>query len=229
MILAHDRAVRRALRRERVFRDPLDPLAVSDEHLLRYYRFPRRELQWLCDVLEPHIGPVTRRSHAVPCHTQVLVALRFYASGSFQSVLGDSSHLSQASVSRIIRVTDVLYRKSLREIKMPRQPHEVRQTKEKFYRKRNFPGVIGAIDGTHIPITAPDVDEDIYVNRKNYNYLNLQVVCNADNLILDYCNRFPGSTHDAYIWHNSTICRRFQDREFGNSYLIGKCCLYVFR
>ena len=37
----HDR---HALRRERRFRDRLDPLALSDEELIRHYRFPRREL-----------------------------------------------------------------------------------------------------------------------------------------------------------------------------------------
>ena len=80
-------------------------LAVSDEHLLRYYTFPRDEILRLCDMLDQHIGPITRRTHAVPCTTQVLVALRFYASGSFQNVIGDSSGLSQPSISRVFLFT----------------------------------------------------------------------------------------------------------------------------
>ena len=72
--LAHDRV----LRRERVFRDRLDPLSVSDEHLLRYYRFPRRDIIWLCQELQQDIGRVTRRTYAVPTHTSVLLALRFF-------------------------------------------------------------------------------------------------------------------------------------------------------
>lgn len=121
LVLHHDMLVHRALRRERVFRDRIDPFDFSDEHLLRYYRFPRRDLLVWCDKLEPHIGPKTRRSHAVPTYLQVLLAFRFYASGSFQSVIADTIGLNQGSVSRVInRVTNVLYRFSLREIKMPR-------------------------------------------------------------------------------------------------------------
>lgn len=115
--LIHDRALRRE---RRVFRDRLDPLQVDDEHLLRYYRFPRREKLWLCDELEHDIGRTTTRSHAVPTHTTVLAALRFYASGSFQSVVADSTGLSQATISRIInKVSSALYRKAKNEIKMP--------------------------------------------------------------------------------------------------------------
>ena len=103
----------RALRRERRYRDPLDPMSISDDNLLRYYRFPRHEIIRLCEELDPLLGRKMRRSHAVPTHTQVLVALRFYASGTFQNVLGDSVGLTQASISRIIGdVTQILSEKA---------------------------------------------------------------------------------------------------------------------
>ena len=85
--LAYDRA----LRRERRFLDRLDPLALTDEELVRHYRFPRRELMILIRELQPHLERRTRRVHAIPAHTQVLMALRILASGSFQHVIGDVS------------------------------------------------------------------------------------------------------------------------------------------
>ena len=81
----------RALRRERKFRDCLDPLALSDRELLKHYRFPRHELILLIEELTPLLQRRTRRGHAIPPHTQVLIALRVYASGSFQHVIGDTS------------------------------------------------------------------------------------------------------------------------------------------
>lgn len=48
---------------------------------------------------------------------------------------------------------------------------------------RNFLIVIGATDGTHIPIKVSFVDEHIYVNKKMFHLLYLQVVCNAYGLI----------------------------------------------
>ena len=81
----------RALRRERRFRDCLDPLALRDDELLRKYRFPRQEPILLFEEMEPHLRRRTRRSQALPVHTQVLLALRLFASGSFQNVIGDTA------------------------------------------------------------------------------------------------------------------------------------------
>ena len=38
---------------------------------------------------------------------------------------------------------------------------------EKFEELQGFPGVIGAIDGSHIPITPPEASSQDYQNRKN--------------------------------------------------------------
>lgn len=75
LALEHDRA----LRRESVFHDRLDPLSLSDRELMRYYRLPRRKLISLIDELELHLQRRTMRLHAIPTHTQVLSALKIYA------------------------------------------------------------------------------------------------------------------------------------------------------
>ena len=54
------------------------------------------------DILHDDLQPPTARSHSIPATLQVLTALRYYAIGSFQQVVGDISGLSQASVSRIV-------------------------------------------------------------------------------------------------------------------------------
>ena len=105
---------------------------------------------------------------------------------------------------------------------MPAGANGITQTKQNFYRLQRFPNVVGAIDCTHIPIKAPNENEDVYVNRQQYHSLNIQVVVNADQLILNYCARFPGSSHDAYIWANCDHRRRTENGEFGNSYLLGE-------
>ena len=38
-----------------------------------------------------------------------------------------------------------------------------------------MPGVVGAIDGTHIKIIAPSKDEDVFVNRKKVHSINTQI------------------------------------------------------
>lgn len=85
-----------------IVRDRLDPLNVSDNELLRYYRFPRQIIIEFCDLLAPALERPTRRRNSLPVHTQVLIGLRFMASGSFQSVLGAVGGISQASSSRVL-------------------------------------------------------------------------------------------------------------------------------
>lgn len=194
---AHDQA----LRRERTFLNPLDPLNVSDEHLLRYYRFPHHEIVKLCEQLEPEIGRMTRKSHAIP---SVLVTLRFYASGSFQSVVGDSTGLSLSSVSKIIgKVTLALYRRSVVEIKMPRGVKKITNIKKKVFWNEQ-------ISKCHVPIKAPHDNELIYVNRKQYHSLNIQVVSDSKTMIRNFSAKYPGSTHGSFIWRNCTLRNRFE-------------------
>lgn len=46
----------------------------------------------------------------------------------------------------------------------------------RFYAKYQFPGVVGCIDCTHVALVAPKENEHIYVNRKKYHSLNVQLV-----------------------------------------------------
>lgn len=107
--------------------------------------------------------------------------------------------LSQPSVSRIVRDVSI----AIAELRpqfihspgvAPRGTHQIRQ---EFYALGNFPNVIGAIDGTHIPIKNPGGPEaDLYINRKNFRSLNVQVVCDGKGLITNIVAGWPGSCHD---------------------------------
>ncbi|KAJ8966433.1 hypothetical protein NQ314_003531, partial [Rhamnusium bicolor] len=48
---------------------------------------------------------------------------------------------------------------------------------ETHFRNKNFPGVIGIIDDTHIRIDKPAEDPDSYLNRKYFYSIQAQVVC----------------------------------------------------
>lgn len=51
----------------------------------------------------------------------------------------------------------------------------------RFYQEHGFPGVVGCIDCTHVAIVRPgtqdpEYPEHLYVNRKNYHSINVQLV-----------------------------------------------------
>ncbi|XP_069989721.1 putative nuclease HARBI1 [Penaeus vannamei] len=141
----HDR-----LRRERVFKDRLNPLAVSDAHLL--------------SGCAKASGPIFQDTPTGPTQyvaTQALVALRVYASGSFQCDRGLGN--SQSSVSRIINaVTDAIFNIGQGGMKMPRRREEIQKIEQDVFAVCGFPNVLRAIDCTHIPIKAPSV-HDSYI------------------------------------------------------------------
>ena len=78
----------------------------------------------------------------------------------------------------------------------------LRNTAEKFENMKGFPGVVGAINGTHIPIKATIENPNDYINRKFFQSFQLQVVCDADLLCIDAFCDFPGRAHDARVMRN---------------------------
>lgn len=80
-----------------------------------------------------------------------------------------------------------------------------------FQNKTGFPGVIGAIDGTHIPISAPTLHRNSYINRKGHASFQLQAVCTSQMMFLDVYTGWPGSVHDARVFWNCPVYGHLQD------------------
>jgi len=74
------------------------------------------------------------------------------------------------------------------------------------YAVSGLPGVIGAIECTHVPIQSPGEDDaKIYRNRKGYFSINVQLVCDQTAYVSHVVARWPGSVHDSTIFDNSHL------------------------
>jgi len=128
---------------------------------------------------------------------QVLSALRFNVTGTFQRAIG---HLFGVSVFAACTVIHKVSRAKLLSF-----PENLGDTKRKFYVVAHFPGVIGAIDFTHIGIICPNKENAMaFVYRKQFYSINVQAVCDSDAFITNV-TRWPGSTHNSLILENSNI------------------------
>ncbi|XP_028304088.1 putative nuclease HARBI1 [Gouania willdenowi] len=87
--------LRRAFRRERVFRDRSDPLAFTDDYLYERYRFSADGIRYLCRLLGPRLRHQTARSRALSVTQMVCVALHFFTSGDFLYFLGMQGYEGQ--------------------------------------------------------------------------------------------------------------------------------------
>ena len=152
---------------------------LSEPEVKSRYRFSRDSIQYITDTLAPDLERPTERNHALKPQEQVLVALRFFASGSFLELVGDTvGGIPKCTVSRIVsRVSTALARKQNQFIRWPSTAAERQEIKQGFFEKGGFPGVIGCIDGTHIRIQGPSAHESDFVNRKGFHSINVQAIC----------------------------------------------------
>ena len=88
----------------------------------------------------------------------------------------------------------------------PATVDEQRHTMQAFHSRPKMPGIIGAIDCTHVAIQSPGSDDaEIYRNRKGFFSINVQLVCEPTGYIMDVVARWPGSVHDSTIFDNSQL------------------------
>ena len=132
---------RRAIRRNRIFRDRKHPLEIyNDEQIYTKFRFYRHLILQLTDEVRNEIEFVLSRKGSLTPILQVLLTLRFYATGTLQNVIGDLLCVDQSTVSRIVnRVTNAFLRRMNQFIVWPDQ-RKADANKRAYYRMRRFPG-----------------------------------------------------------------------------------------
>ncbi|KAG0714443.1 putative nuclease HARBI1 [Chionoecetes opilio] len=86
----------------------------------------------------------------------------------------------------------------------------IEQNKADFFNISRFPHVIGAVDGTYVRIVAPKENEEVFVNRKGYHSINVQVVFDAKCKLLDILAKWPVSVHDSRILNDSGVTSLFE-------------------
>ena len=151
-------------------------------------------------MLDQDLQHQTRRGLPLTPMQQVLIALRFYATGTFQRVIGDliwcfciccmHSH-SQGF-------------KGYCETKKDNSCHSQRTwliPRESFMMLRTFqmwsgPSIVPT-SGSYVQTKKNAI---AFGNRKQFYFINVQAVCGSDAFIINIVARWPGSTHDLHIF-----------------------------
>ena len=177
----------------------------TNQEFKQRFRLSKRKASVLIQYFEPRLkAQRTGRRYISPA-LQVLIALRYYATGSHQRIVAECLGVSQPTVCRVIqRVSRLIARLKPKFIFMPVQ-REHGFIKREFQQMGDFPSVLGCIDCTHIPIKKPSENAANFYCRKGFYSLNVQLVTDSRLRIRNVVCRWGGSTHDSRIFENSSL------------------------
>ncbi|BES91262.1 harbinger transposase derived 1 [Nesidiocoris tenuis] len=190
----------------RNLRDRSDPFNLPERQFKKLFRLSREAAKYVVDAVAPFF-PAHVRVNRISVTASILCSINFLSSGSYQRSVGGNVlfPMSQPSVSRALKITTKAMASALRHwVRFPSTAAEKEQLKRGFERL-GMPEVCGIVDGTHVAIVKPVQREDNYVNRKFYHSLNVQIVCDCNVRIIGLNPKYPGRTHDAFIWSNSLV------------------------
>jgi hypothetical protein len=128
------------------------------------------------NIIEPYITlQDTRFRLATPSRIRLLAFLYFITQGAGYRVVSNQFGMGISTVSKCVHdcTTQILRHMFHTYICLPTFD-EAQQIMESWRHQTGIPGIVGAIDGTHIEIRKPAKDGEVYFNRKHFYSLNIQ-------------------------------------------------------
>lgn len=142
------------------------------------FKMGKETFKYICEELRqslaPLPNPLTKRA-SVSVEEQVAISIYYMGCCAELRVIAELFGYAKSTVFKCVRrvckaIVEVLLPVWIR---MP-TPDECEQQARLFEAKTGLLQIIGAIDGSQIPITAPKVRHSDYINRKGWPSLNLQ-------------------------------------------------------
>lgn len=200
------------------FNEILNNTGYDDVVWRENFRVSRATFEYIVQLVDAELSRRdTPFRNAVPIEKRVAVSLWRLATGDSYRACGLQFGLPKSTTSMITHeFCSILTRKMDEFIKFPYSRAEVRKAIDEFQNISEFPQVIGAVDGSHIPIKKPKDSPNAYYNRKSFHSVILQGVCDANYKFTDVSTGYPGRMHDARVFRISRIGNELINGQFPN-------------
>ena len=179
--------------------------------------------EYLCSTLAPYmLRQDTNMRLAVLVQVKIAISIsRLATSNSMQSIadlykIGLST--SQLAVSQFTRAVKSTLLKTY--IRWPTTA-VMEKFADEFQDIHGIPYVVGAVDGSHIPIVAPHLHAVDYYNRKGFHSVLLQGVVSSKCLFWDFDIGWACSMHDANLWARTEIGKFCEEGRLSPYALVG--------
>ena len=214
--------VDRLIARDRVIQDWNNPFEkYDDEGFIFRFRFPKHMVLDILELVEDRLQHVQNKAFSIPPVLQLLISLQFYGRND-----ADLYGVHISTVSRTVAICSRALGSLYRQFIYFPNAQEIRGVQENFHANAGLPGIVGAVDCTHVPIRSPGAGQaELFRNTKFFFSINVQPIGDADLMIRNLVVRWPGSAHDSRIFDNSEIGARFENGEV-NGMLLGDNILF---
>ncbi|XP_046384664.1 putative nuclease HARBI1 [Ischnura elegans] len=201
-----------------------DVPAWPEDVFQKTFRLCRETFSIICrDLGETLARQDTQMREAIPVRKKVAIALYFLKSGSDYGVVGMTFGVGRSTVSAIVEEFCAAVRRQYHpRIRFPATEEDMRATANQFEYRWDFPGVIGAVDGCHIPIKTPSHEGGDYYNYKGWHSIILLAVVDSAYRFTYVNVGYPGRVNDAGVLRASALWRKLTSGEIPNHYhLVG--------
>lgn len=96
------------------------------------------------------------------------------------------------------------------QVMFPVSESECSRIANKFQQKNGFPGIIGAINGTHVNIMKPKTEPDAWIDRKEHHSISVTAAVDSEKRFIYYFVGCPGSLHDQHVFRLSDIIEKLK-------------------
>ena len=170
---------------------------------------------YLCGILSPSLSRLNTKYRAcIPFRNWVALSLNKLSSGNSLHGCAETYGIHESTASIIVREFCAPIEKHLKSLVIEKQSKTtLSRIVVEFEELRRLPYVIGAVDGSHIPIIAPPIDPTSYYCRKGFYSVLFQGVVDSKCKFWDYDFEWIGCCHDWTLFQNSHIRKKVMKGE----------------
>ena len=182
----------------------------DDERWVTMFRMTKPAVHSLATLLTPRVQKKnTKYRLSIPVLVRVACTLFKLTHGASLFICSEMFAIGRSTVCLVLREVVEAINVTLRsEIAWP-SGEKLLAVQAGFQQLCGLPGVVGAIDGTHVSISKPKFGPVDYYYFKSGGYtLNCQAVVDSNKRFLDLFLGMPGSTNDCRVLRRSSLYQK---------------------